>query len=198
MKKKIALVLSMVLLVVCTVSATLAWLNDKTDTITNTFTVGNVDIKLEETGLEDNETEQDFKMTPGSEISKDPTVTVIADSEKCYVFVKIEKSANLGTYIDYEVNAAWDSLSGETDVYYQIIDTATTDTALNVIGHTDDEGKWVNDVILVKDTVSNTEMDAADANAPTLKFTAYAVQFENMENVAAAWTAAQAASEYGA
>ena len=89
MKKLTALVLSAVLLVAATVAGTLAWFTDTTATITNTFTVGKVDINLAET------TGSDYKMIPGKVHAKNPTVTVTADSEDCYLFVKIENLQTL-------------------------------------------------------------------------------------------------------
>lgn len=46
-KRTLTLVIALVLVAVCAVGGTLAWLMD-TDTVTNTFTVGNVDISLTE------------------------------------------------------------------------------------------------------------------------------------------------------
>lgn len=80
MKKKIvALCLCIALAVVAIGGATLAYFTD-TEDVTNTFTVGNVDIKLDEP-----EWTEGSKLVPGTEISKDPTVTVVKGSEECYV-----------------------------------------------------------------------------------------------------------------
>ena len=49
MKKKLTTVLAIVLVVALSVAGTYAYLTDKTDAVENTFTVGNVDIKLAET-----------------------------------------------------------------------------------------------------------------------------------------------------
>ena len=50
MKKKITLTVTALALVICVaIGATLAWLVDKTDDVTNTFTYGNIDITLTET-----------------------------------------------------------------------------------------------------------------------------------------------------
>ena len=93
MKRKVLLpVIAVALLLCCAVSGTLAWLMDKTDAITNTFTVGNVGITLEESTT-------NYKMVPGCEIAKDPTVTVAANSEKCYVFVKVNRSDNFDSFM---------------------------------------------------------------------------------------------------
>ena len=75
-KKTLLMSLAAVLLVVSGVFGTLAWLTDSTDSITNTFTVGNIDIDLTETLP----TDRTAKMVPGHTIKKDPKVTVTAGS----------------------------------------------------------------------------------------------------------------------
>ena len=78
------------------VGSTFAYLSSKTGTVVNTFTVGNVVITLDEKDT-DNSTpnaERDqanayTDMIPGSSYEKDPTVHVAANSENCYVFVKV-------------------------------------------------------------------------------------------------------------
>ena len=64
-KKGLAMVLALVLLAVCAVSGTLAWLTAKSDTVVNTFTTSDIKVELTET----NET---YKMVPGYDIHKDP------------------------------------------------------------------------------------------------------------------------------
>lgn len=88
-----------VMLVAMSVGATLAYLTSS-DSVTNTFTVGNVQIELWETdvnlaGEKDGETPvkaNEYKLMPGQSYIKDPTVTVLAGSEPCYVGVHIQVS----------------------------------------------------------------------------------------------------------
>ena len=84
-KRTLALILALVLVFGAAVGGTIAYLTDTTDPVTNTFTVGNIDITLAET-------KDDFKMVPGCDIAKDPKVTVTANSEDCWLFVKIDES----------------------------------------------------------------------------------------------------------
>lgn len=78
------------------VGSTFAYLSSKTGTVVNTFTVGNVVITLDEKDT-DNSTQNAERdqanaytdMIPGSSYEKDPTVHVAANSENCYVFVKV-------------------------------------------------------------------------------------------------------------
>lgn len=178
MKKILALALSLALAVAIGVGSTLAWLTDTTDAVTNTFTVGNIDITLEETA-------RDFKMVPGADISKDPKVTVKADSEDCWLFVKVEKSKNLDSFISYGIADGWDELDnmpGVTGVYYRKVTASTNDQPFEVL-----EG---NKVTVKGEDVTKAMMDAITATtapAPTLAFTAYAVQQHGSDNAAAAW-----------
>ncbi len=177
-KKVVALVLACVLIFSTIVAGTLAWLQDKTETITNTFTYGKVDIDLVETT-------EDFKMVPGQTIDKDPVITVKAGSEPCWVFVKVEESANLGTFIDYSLDIAnWKRLDSVNDaiVYYKQVDDATAEVTLNVL--TDEE-------VSVKNSVTTADINGlAEPGAlqPSLAFTGYAVQQDaTIADAAAAW-----------
>lgn len=90
--KPFVVLLSAVLLVAATVLGTVAYLTDS-DEVVNTFTVGNVDIKLDEAVVDTNgvptgerkEQGNEYHLIPGQSYVKDPTVTVIAGSESSYV-----------------------------------------------------------------------------------------------------------------
>lgn len=90
--KALLLTLCAVLLVAASVLGTMAYLTS-TDTVTNTFTVGKVEIKLDETDVT-NPTgprvqANSYKLMPGTTYTKDPTVTVKAGSEESYVRMKV-------------------------------------------------------------------------------------------------------------
>ena len=184
-KKSLALVLALAMIVVCVVGGTLAWLIATTPEVKNTFTYGDINIKLEETDATvsaDGSATKEFKMIPGYTIDKDPTVTVVKDSEDCYLFVKVEKSTNFDNYMNYAIDNAWTEL--ESGVYYIKIDTeAKKDVAYSVLGagsetYSNVEYTWSDNQVLVKPTVTKADMNAlnADGAQPTLTFTAYAVQ----------------------
>lgn len=173
-KKRISLVMALVLVLSCVIGGTLAWLTAKTDSLTNTFTVGDINITLEET-------KSDFKMVPGDTIDKDPTVTVEAGSEACWLFVKVEKSSNLGDFITYTIDGGWTALTGEDGVYYREVPATTADTDFVVLA---------NNQVTVNDGVTKEMMNALEeegATQPTLTFTAYAVQKDNIATAADAW-----------
>ena len=165
-KKSLALVLALAMIVVCVVGGTLAWLIDKTDPVKNTFTTSDVDITLTETTT-------NYKMIPGYTIDKDPKVTVLAGSEKCYLFVKVAESDNFDDFMTYTIATGWTALTGVNGVYYRVVDasTATADQEFGVLA---------NDQVTVKDTVTKADMNGlTEATQPTLTFTAYACQYNN-------------------
>ena len=186
MKKKLTLVVALVLILVISVGGTLAYLTDSKEVI-NTFTVGQVMIDLVETDNDDNDDSgmaNSYKMIPGTVLVKDPVITVDADSEKCYLFVKVAESANItytvdgseatttktfADFIEYEVKNVgsgeyaaytWTKLTGVEgvdNVYYCIVNDTDSDQKLSVIGYTDD-GEFVANKVQVKSDVTSEMM----------------------------------------
>lgn len=173
--RRIAMTVALVLVVaLVSVGGTIAWLTDKTGEVVNTFTVGNIDITLAETTT-------DYKMVPGNTIAKDPTVTVKAGSEDCYLFVKVEKSPNFDTFLTYTMAEGWTELTAGSGIYYRVVLATDTTKTFSVLK---------DDQVTVKNTVTKAQMDAiknGTASAPTLTFTAYACQSANVANAATAW-----------
>ena len=89
MKKKTILVAAIAVMLVAAlvVGGTLAYFTDKTETVKNTFTVGNVGIDLTETKWD---AEADHTLVPGKFYDKNPTITVDANSQDAYVFLKLD------------------------------------------------------------------------------------------------------------
>lgn len=87
-KKIVSIALAAALAATAIVGSSLAYFTDK-DEATNTFTVGNVDITLTEPKWDANINKD---LIPGKTIPKDPTITVEADSETAYTFMKVEVS----------------------------------------------------------------------------------------------------------
>ena len=99
-RQKVAvLAMSGTLLVAASVMGTMAYLQDQ-DTVTNTFTVGQVDLTLDEadvktdgtyvTDHDSRVTKNEYHLIPGRTYYKDPTVTIIGGSEDCYVRMRVE------------------------------------------------------------------------------------------------------------
>ncbi len=177
--KALVALLALVLVIGCSLGGSLAWLTAKTDPVTNTFTVGDINISLDESTT-------DYKIVPGVNIAKDPEVTVEANSEACWLFVKIEESANWPDDLTYTIAKGWTELTGVAGVYYREVDAETAKAGYEypVL-----EG----DKVTVSDTLTKSELQQITTN-PTLTFTAYAVQREGVADAETAWGIAQDAS----
>lgn len=106
-KKLIIAVVALSLALVGVVGGTLAWLSATSKTVTNTFTYGTIKIELEET-KGDKQTDGSIlfpRVLPGAQVEKDPTVTVKAGSEKCYVYVLIDNQ--LKGSAEYNIMDKW-------------------------------------------------------------------------------------------
>lgn len=170
-KKTLALVLALTLLVAGVVGSTLAWLTDQTAEVKNTFTVGDINIGLTEITT-------DYKMVPGNTIAKDPTVTVKANSEACWLFVKVTESTDLKDFITYAIAEGWTALPGVDGVYYREVPASAADQPFSVLK---------GDAVTVNSDVTKEMLTAKDFANPTLTFKAYAVQKDNVASASDAW-----------
>ena len=188
--KLAVLLMVLVMLIGATIGGTLAWLIANTDPVVNTFTVGNITITLDEAAIAE-ANRSSIKMVPGTEIAKDPKVTVKANSEACWLFIKVETAGNVvlghgaadaDTYITYEIGTndsacKWEQLMNGSEavpgVYYMPVSAATADQEFQVLA---------GNIVKVPSTVTKAMMDALTAGTtttPKLTFTAYAVQQAN-------------------
>lgn len=191
-KKTFVIALCLALVVAFAAGGAIAWLTDTTDSVTNTFTVGNVKLDLYEHDAANEVKQLSFKMIPGTTATKDPTVEVQKGSEECYVFVRVTEtnndlSNNRGKLVIYEIANGWTALPGVNGVYYYnttVTPTATADVTLQVLKG--DNGG----TITFSGAITQADMDAitaAPTTAPTLSFVAYAVQAAGSDNATQAW-----------
>ena len=168
--------LALVLVIGCVAGGTVAWLVAKTDPVVNTFTYGDINIELAET------TGPNYKIVPGVDISKDPKVTVKANSEACWLFVEVKETGTfVANKVTYAIATGWtkgDGTNIPANVYYRAVDAATTDQEFNVLK---------DNKITVSSDLTKTEIQKAPA---TLTFTAYAVQKDGIANAETAWAKA--------
>lgn len=191
--KAMVMILAVMLIVGISVGGTLAWLTAQTQTVTNTFTVGDINILLTETYNTDtdNNGKNDAwqaKLIPGTTYAKDPVVTVKANSEDCYLFVKFEEINNPSTYLTYTsllTSPDWTKLAGVTgvdNVWYRVVNASTTDQSWPLLK---------DNQVAVKETIvkgnPGTDEVVMPTATPELRYTAYAVQKDNISDAAAAW-----------
>ena len=212
MNKKLRRILltvcSAALLVCVTVGATVAYLTS-TATVTNTFSVGNVSIKLDEAKANpdgslvpnaDRVKANSYKLLPGHTYNKDPMVTVLKGSESCYVkmTVTFTKAAELDAIFTPN-GANMTSIFKGYDSTNWIDKGNTKDTAANtrtyefwykeaVAAPTADVAlDALFDSITVPGTITNTQL--ATIEGMTITVNAYAIQADGFADADAAWAA---------
>lgn len=205
--KSIALLLALALLAGGAVGGTLAWLLDSTDKIENTFSPSSIDVTL-------SETTQTYKMVPGWTIDKNPKVQISADSEDCYLFIKVEKTGGDVTirektygfddFIAYDIADGWNALNDNSGVYYMVFDSQDSSNTnakgaeYGILGSGSyGTYTWSANQVLTKPEVTEEMMEALTAATyPKLNITAYAVQLykSNTEKFSPAEAWAQAAA----
>lgn len=197
-KKAIVAVVALVLVLCCAIGGTLAWLKTETTPVLNTFTYGDINIGLSESD------DLDLKMIPGNSIKKDPVVTVKKGSEACWLFVEVKESENFDDFMTYAIAEGWtlyntttsgsniktDNTADDTYVIYREVDanTANAGTSYQVLAGKEE---YQNGYVTVNDAVTKKMFATlTEATRPTLTFTAYAVQSDNVTTFADAWTIA--------
>lgn len=158
------------------IGGSVAWLTATSATVTNTFTYGNINITLTET------TGRNYKIIPGVDISKDPKVTVEANSEACWLFVKVEQNGTfVANKVTYSIADGWIKGNGTDipdDVYYREVGAVTADTSFDVLKGNE---------VIVSENLTKEDIKTITTN-PTLTFTAYAFQKDsNFTTAASAW-----------
>lgn len=190
--RRALLTLSLVLvMMMAAVGGTIAWLQDETDEVVNTFSSTDLGIDLDE------ETEKDFDLIPGFTYEKKPIVTVEAESEAMWLFVKMTTSNGIENFIDYAakpvvedwatVEHNFEAAEGETiTVYAKKIDAntakaGTTIALLNAVeSEVDEDGNETTYEVKVLEDLTKEDME--DVTSLTMEFQAYAVQlFKNAD-----------------
>lgn len=167
--------LALVLVVGCAVGGTIAWLTATTEPVVNTFTYGKIKIELTET------TGAEYKIIPGVNISKDPKVTVKADSEACWLFVKVvEGGTFVANKVTYSIEDGWKALDATNypGVYYREVNAVTANTDFYVLK---------DNMVTVSENLTKVDIKDLTENHPQLIFTAYAVQKDGINTAADAW-----------
>ena len=209
MKKKILVACLCVALAVLTIAGTtLAYLTSH-DTVTNTFTVGNVQIKLDEAQVNadgtlvpnaDRVKANSYKLIPGHTYNKDPMVTVLKGSESSYIkmTVTFSKAAELDDI--FKPNGAdLTSIFTGYNAANWIAKGNTEDTTANTRTYefwyketvaapdADVALDALFDSITVPGTITNTQL--ATIEGMTITVNAYAIQADGFADADAAWAA---------
>lgn len=210
--KALLLTLCAVLLVAASVLGTMAYLTS-TDEVTNTFTVGEVKIKLDEAKANpdgslvanaDRVKANEYKLLPGHTYNKDPMVTVLSDSESSYVkmTVTFSKANELDAIFapgGADLTSIFTSIFNGYDAAKWIAKGNTKDATANTrtyeFWYKETVGAPTADVALdalfdsitVPGTITNEQL--ATIEGMTITVNAYAIQADGFANAEAAWAA---------
>lgn len=208
MKKKLMTVLALVLVVAMSVAGTYAYLTSQ-DTVVNTFTVGDVQIKLDEAKAnpdgslaagDERVDANSYKLLPGHTYNKDPMVTVLSGSEKSYVkmTVTFSKASQLDAIFAPDGGADMTSIFNGYDSANWIYMGNTEDTVANTrtyefwyketvaAPNADVALDALFDSITVPGTIDNDQL--ATIKGMTITVNAYAIQADGFNDAADAWS----------
>lgn len=215
-RKVLLLVLCAALLVSATVMGTLAYLSDTTDEVTNTFTVGKVELgdgnlkegldeaKTNEKGepLDKNDTVVDnvedavrvtannYVLQPGHHYTKDPTIHVKNDSETCYVFVKVENGITDYESTDDDYTSIADQIEDNGWTALTGVDNVYYQT-FNKLA-TPNASTYTDLVVFSGFKIDDDAQDIddwADVGDEVITITGYAVQVDGFDTALDAWSA---------
>lgn len=202
-KKTIALALVLVMVFGATLGGTFAYLTS-TDTVTNTFTVGNVQITMDEAKVNlygkpvnaDGQTKEEYldiegntetgwvpartdgnqyKLIPGHTYTKDPTIYMDEKSEDAWLVVQIVN--NLSEITTITGLNGWTVIDAVNGIYgYNT--PVSAEQSVEIFGSFSVSGTYD------PDTTGTT-----DYEGKTIEVTAYAIQKDGFSSAEAAWNA---------
>ncbi len=182
--KALLMSLCAVLLVAASVLGTMAYLTDSKD-VKNTFTVGNVAITMDETDVDystpnkERDQANSYKLLPGHTHTKDPIIHVDANSEDCYLFVKVDNQitaieADGNTTVAAQMAAkGWKAVEGKDGIYVYVGTTAAP------VAVKANDNVTVFEQLVIAGTVNGDTLKAYKNK--TITVTAYAVQKDGFE-----------------
>lgn len=207
-KKALLLTLCSVLLVAASVLGTMAYLTS-TDKVTNTFTVGQVKIKLDEAKANadgslvpgaDRVKENSYKLLPGHTYNKDPMVTVVKGSEDSYVkmtvtFSKADELDAIFAPTGADLTSIFNGYDGATWIYKGNTKDDAANTRTYEFWYKDTVGAPDADVALdalfdsitVPGTITNEQL--ASIEGMTITVNGYAIQADGFDSAEDAWAA---------
>lgn len=197
-KKALLTVVCAALLVTGSVAGTMAYLTSQ-DVVTNTFTVGNVRIVIDEEivdemGVDVNENvsnrtdNNELKLMPGVTYLKDPTIHVDDNSEDCWVFVTVDNKLSGIEASDNTIAAqmtanGWEEVEGYDGIYaHKEVAKAGEDIVVF------ETFSVAEDADTTKDMNDDGTPDIM-ATGMTINVNAYAVQKASFDTAKDAWAA---------
>ena len=177
-KKSVIMILAVSLAVLLTLGGTFAYLFSVTEPVKNNFNPNEIGAELEET------TDQEFNILPGTEETKDPTIT-LETTTAAYVYVKVED--NTQGLVTWTIADGWTQLldaNGQPveGVYYREVDGENSPYTFHVLK--DDKVSYASSLTGEQIKAGVT---AAGADGLSLTFTGYAIQKVPFNDPYLAW-----------
>ena len=140
MKKGLIIAAAMILAVCLGIGGTLAYLFVTSNTVTNTFAYGDINIELKANKLvngemttEEVEANENYKVIPGVTEKKNPFVRIKANSVECYVYVTVENNLKIGDEVVGIINidtTKWIQVATDGNkTLYRYVDTVKPSAA---------------------------------------------------------------------
>ena len=205
--KALLLALCAVVLVVATVFGTMAYLTS-TDEVVNTFTVGDVKIKLDEAKADTDGSlvegaervkANSYKLLPGHTYNKDPMVTVLKGSEDSYIkmTVTFSKASELDAIFaptGADLTSIFKGYDSANWIYKDNTKNANADTRTYEFWYKEAVGAPTGDVALdalfdsitVPGSITNEQLKTIEGM--TITVNAYAIQADGFTDAADAWS----------
>lgn len=199
---------ALALVAAISIGGTIAYLTS-TDKVENTFTVGNVAIKLDEAKANTDGTlvpnvdrvkANSYKLLPGHTYNKDPMVTVLSGSETSYIkmtvtFSKANELDAIFAPTGAELTSIFNGYDAANWTYKGNTKNTTDNTRTYEFWYKEAVGAPTADVALdalfdsitVPGTITNEQL--ATIAGMTITVNAYAIQADGFANAEAAWAA---------
>lgn len=212
MKKKLMTVLALVLVIAMSVAGTYAYLTSQ-DEVVNTFTVGDVQINLDEAAANadgslvpnaERVKANSYKLLPGHTYAKDPVVTVLKGSESSYVkmTVTFSKASELDAIFAPDgatMTSIFNGYDSANWIYKGNTENTTANTRTYEFWYKETVAAPTADVALdalfdsitVPGNITNAQL--ATIKDMTITVNAYAIQADGFADAEAAWAAYAAA-----
>lgn len=187
-KKILTLVLALALIATCAISGTVAWLIDEEQSIANTFTIGDIDIELKDATISVD------TFVPGDAIAVNSNVVVKANSEDCYLFIKVTDTNNdysslsSTKAIQWAVNTAaseWKQVPGLTDYWYREVAKTSTDKICYIFKG--DVSNTNGQFTVSKDVTKAMVQEMKNEKMPVVSIAAAAIQEKHINDVVSAF-----------
>lgn len=182
------------------IAGTLAYLQDSTSVIENEFTYGSINISLTEGAVDEygnllrarTSENQTYKLIPGHTYSKDPVLTIEANSEPCYAFLVVSnpiadlEDVTAGTIASQIETAGWTELTSDSTLYCDG-SALSDDTTIyyKTASLSEEDQDLASFTTLAIDDNANVE----EASGLSIGITAYAVQSDGFDSALLAWEA---------